>query len=160
MIPLRFTGWGLQHSHDCASSSWTENSFALSPHRAEAFQQRPADGWSTRKASDLGRGGKREQAGRKGPSTPTAVTAVSLLSLCRGPATSCKAQLWGQRSAQQLCIRNSQTFTLHPYRNIARMSHYLQHVILQYIILLLNQDNTTIKNNIIITCSTMKKFCI
>lgn len=34
-----------------------------------------------------------------------------------------------------------------------------ERVIVQCIILLLNQDNASIKNNIIITCSTMNKFC-
>lgn len=34
-----------------------------------------------------------------------------------------------------------------------------KHAIVQYMILLLNQDNASIKNNIRITCSTMNKFC-
>lgn len=40
--------------------------------------------------------------------------------MATGSATSCKNELW------ELCICNAQTFILHPYWNIARISHYLQ----------------------------------
>lgn len=53
-ISLRFVGRGVQHSHACATSSWTENSFTPRPCRADVFQQGLGGSCDVGKASDLG----------------------------------------------------------------------------------------------------------
>lgn len=70
-----------------------------------------------------------------------------------GSATSCKAELESSAYATPRPL----SYILIGTSPACRIAS--KHVILQYMILLLNQDNTTIKNNIIITCSTMNKFC-
>lgn len=73
--------------------------------------------------------------------------------MAAGSATPCKAELESSAYATPRPLSYILIGTSPGCRITSK------HVILQYIILLLNQDNTTIKNNIIITCSTMNKFC-
>lgn len=143
-IPLRFVGRGAQHSHACATSSWTENSSTPGPRRAGASSRAREAAAVLEQPQTWAGTGKGERAGKKGPpSHPD------------GHRISHFLQGWAPRALRV------QRPDLYPTILIGALPgcHIIsERVIVQYIILLLNQDNASIKN-IIITCSTMNKFC-
>lgn len=97
------------------------------------------------KSLELGLGqGKVSGQGRKGHPP---------IFMAAGSATSCKAELWA------LHMQRPDLYPAILIRTLPGCHITSKHVILQYTILLLNQDNASINNNIIITCSTVNKFC-
>lgn len=102
--------------------------------------------------------GKGEWAGRKGPSTAAAPrgTAVSLLSCPDAEDQPFPAGLSSGAGTQHRHLPDLYPTSLSQHRQDVTLPPACYFTI---IILLLNQDNTTIKNNIVITCSTTNKFC-
>lgn len=62
-------------------------------------------------------------------------------------------------SSQSSACATPRPLSYNPYQTLPGRRIISEYVILQSMILLLNQDNASIKNNIVITCSTMNKFC-
>lgn len=131
-----------------------ENSFALSPCR-EVFQQRPRD---SRKSFRPGQGqGKASGQGGKGRPPPWLLAAQLSPSCPVAQDQPFPARLGSGAGTQRRHLPDLYPTSLSQHHQDVTLPPACYFTIIN---LLLNQDNTTIKNNIVITCSTTNKFCI